>query len=189
MVKREDGKIIIEAPLTDEDCLELKAGDRIFINGVIFTGRDSAHKKLMGLIEEGKDLPFDLKGQIIYYVGPTPPKPGQVIGSAGPTTSGRMDAYTAPLHDRGLKATIGKGQRSEEVKDSLKKNKAIYIASIGGTAALAAKTIKKVEVIAYEELGTEAIRRMEVEMYPAIVANDCHGGDLFEEGVAKYKSV
>jgi len=177
----------ITAPLTDEIIADLKAGDRVFITGVIYTGRDSAHKKLIGLIEEGKDLPFDLKGNILYYVGPTPAMPGQVIGSAGPTTSGRMDAYTPALLDKGLKGMIGKGQRNQEVKDSIKKNKAVYFAAVGGTAALAAKCIKKVEVIAYEELGTEAIRRMEVENFPVIVANDPQGGDLFSEGVEKYK--
>lgn len=178
----------ITAPLTDADVCSLKAGDKVLISGVIFTARDSAHKRLMELIEKGEELPIDLKGQILYYVGPTPPKPGQVIGSAGPTTSGRMDAFTPALLELGLKATVGKGQRSEEVLSAMRKNKAVYMAAVGGAAALIARSIKKAEVVAYEDLGPEAIRRLEVEDFPAIVVNDCQGGDLFKEGVKKYKS-
>ncbi len=179
--------IKITPPFTDEVVENLKVGDRVSITGVIYTARDSAHKRLIELLEKGEELPFDIKGQVIYYVGPTPARPGEVIGSAGPTTSGRMDAYTPQLLDLGLKCVVGKGQRNEEVLDSLKKNKAVYMAAVGGAAALVAKSIKKAEVIAYDDLGPEAIRRLEVEDFPAIVVNDCHGGDLFKEGVEKYK--
>lgn len=182
------GPIRITPPLTDADVLGLKVGDKVLITGVIYTARDAAHKRLIDLIEKGEALPFDLKGQFIYYVGPTPPRPGEVIGSAGPTTSGRMDAYTPTLLSLGLKGAIGKGQRSEEVIDALKEHKAVYLAAVGGAAALIRKSIKKAEVIAYEDLGPEAIRKLTVEDFPAIVANDCHGGDLFKEGVKKYKS-
>ncbi|MCK4738765.1 MAG: Fe-S-containing hydro-lyase [Deltaproteobacteria bacterium] len=178
----------ITPPLTDADVKNLKIGDKVLITGTLFTARDAAHKRLIDLLDKGEELPFELKGQLIYYVGPTPPKPGQVIGSAGPTTSGRMDAYTPRLLDLGLKGLIGKGQRSAEVKDSIKKNKAVYMAAVGGAAALIAQSIKKAEIIAYEDLGPEAIRKLTVEDFPAIVVNDCHGGDLFEEGVRKYKA-
>ncbi len=179
--------IRLTPPLSDEDTAGLKAGDRVLISGVLYTARDSAHKRLIELLDSGKELPFDIKGQLIYYVGPTPPKPGQVIGSAGPTTSGRMDIFAPRLFDLGLKGTIGKGQRSPEVIDSLEKNNAVYLAAVGGAAALIAKSIKKAEVIAYEDLGPEAIRRLEVEDFPAIVVNDAHGGDLFKAGVEKYR--
>lgn len=179
--------IRLTAPLTEEDTGRLRAGDKVLITGVMYTARDAAHKRLLELVDAGKELPFDLKGQIIYYVGPTPPKPGQVIGSAGPTTSGRMDAYTPQLLDLGLKACVGKGARSPEVRKSLEKNKAVYMAAVGGAAALIARSIKKAEIIAYEDLGPEAIRRLEVVDFPAIVVNDSVGGDLFAEGVKKYK--
>ena len=179
--------IRLTAPLTEEATAGLKAGDRVLISGVLYTARDSAHKRLIELLDSGKELPFDIKGQLIYYVGPTPPKPGQVIGSAGPTTSGRMDIFAPRLFDLGLKATIGKGQRSPEVIESLQKNNAVYLAAVGGAAALIAKSIKKAEIIAYEDLGPEAIRRLEVEDFPAIVVNDAHGGDLFKAGVEKYR--
>lgn len=177
----------ITAPLTDADTANLKAGDKVLITGVLYTARDAAHKRLMELLDRGEKLPFDVKGQIIYYVGPTPPKPGQVIGSAGPTTSGRMDAYTARLLDLGLKGMVGKGARNKEVLESIKKNRAVYMAAVGGAAALIARSIKKAEVIAYEDLGPEAIRRLEVVDFPAIVVNDSEGGDLFKEGVEKYR--
>lgn len=181
--------IRLAAPLTDADVEGLKAGDKVLITGVMYTARDAAHKRLLELLDRGEDLPFDPKGQIIYYVGPTPARPGSAIGSAGPTTSGRMDAFTPRLLELGIKATVGKGIRSPEVKESLKKNKAVYLAGVGGAAALIARSIKKAEVIAYEDLGPEAIRRLEVEDFPAIVVNDCHGGDLFAEGVKKYRKV
>lgn len=181
--------IRITTPLTDADVEALHAGDRVLITGTIYTARDSAHKRLLALIEKGEELPFDLKGQFIYYVGPTPAKPGKVIGSAGPTTSGRMDAFAPKLFDLGLKGTIGKGQRSQEVLDSLKKNKALYMAAVGGAAALIARSIKDAEVIAYEDLGPEAIRKLEVVDFPVIVVNDCHGNDLFKAGVETYRKV
>jgi fumarate hydratase subunit beta len=179
--------IRITAPLSDADIDGLKAGDNVLITGVIYTARDAAHKRLIALLDKGEKLPFDLKGQIIYYVGPTPAKPGQVIGSAGPTTSGRMDAYTPRLLELGLKATLGKGQRSKEVLDAMKKHKAVYMAAVGGAAALISKRIKKAEIIAYEDLGAEAVRRLEVVDFPAIVVNDSMGGDLFTQGTQKYR--
>lgn len=179
--------IKITPPLTDADAAKLKAGDKVLITGVLYTARDAAHKRLVELLDKGGKLPFDIKGQLIYYVGPTPPKPGQIIGSAGPTTSGRMDAYTPRLLELGLKGTIGKGQRSQEVVEAMKKHKAVYFAAVGGAAALIAKSIKKAEVIAYEDLGPEAIRRLEVKDFPAIVVNDVNGNDLFKIGVEKYR--
>ena len=179
--------IKITPPLTDADIEKLKAGDKVLISGVLYTARDAAHKRLIELLDKGEKLPFDIKGQLIYYVGPTPEKPGQVIGSAGPTTSGRMDAYTPRLLELGLKGTIGKGQRSQEVIGAMKKYKAVYLAAVGGAAALIAKTIKKAEIIAYEDLGPEAIRRLEVVDFPAIVVNDVYGDDLFMIGVERYK--
>lgn len=179
--------IKITSPLTDADVMKLRAGDKCLISGVIYTARDAAHKRLVELLDMGKPLPLELSGQIIYYVGPTPAKPGQVIGSAGPTTSGRMDAYTARLLALGLKGMIGKGARSKDVLDAMKKHKAVYFAAVGGAAALIARTIKKAEIIAYEDLGPEAIRRLEVVDFPAIVVNDAIGGDLFQQGVEKYR--
>ncbi len=179
--------IKITPPLTDADVEKLKAGDKVLITGVLYTARDAAHKRLIELLDKGEKLPFDIKGQLIYYVGPTPEKPGQVIGSAGPTTSGRMDSYTPRLLELGLKGTIGKGQRSAEVVEAMKRHKALYLAAVGGAAALIAKTIKKAEIIAYEDLGPEAIRRLEVIDFPAIVVNDIYGNDLCKIGVEKYK--
>ncbi len=183
----EQKQIKITPPLSDADVEALNAGDKVLITGVLYTARDSAHKKFIELLDAGKELPFDPKGQLIYYVGPTPTKPGEIIGSAGPTTSGRMDAFTPRILETGLKGTIGKGQRSPEVLESMKEHKAIYLAAVGGAAALIAQSIKKVEIIAYEELGTEAVRRLEVVDFPAIVVNDSKGNDLFADGVAKYK--
>ena len=179
--------IRLKPPLSDEVVERLKIGDRIFINGVIYTGRDAAHKRLFDLLQEGKDLPFDIKGQIIYYVGPTPAKPGQVFGSAGPTTSYRMDAYSPPLIEKGLKGMIGKGMRSDVVKEAMKKHKAVYLAATGGAGALLGKRVKKAQVVAYEDLGPEAIRRLEVEDLPVIVINDIYGNDLYIEGEKKYR--
>ena len=180
--------IDLKTPLENATIEKLKAGDKVRISGVLYTGRDAAHKRLIEMIESGKDLPFDVKGQLLYYVGPTPAKPGQVIGSAGPTTSYRMDTYAPTLIKMGLKGTIGKGSRSKEVIEAMKKHKAVYFAAVGGAAALIAKTIKKVEIIAFDDLGTEAIRKMEVENFPAIVVNDTKGGDLYNIGREKYKT-
>ncbi|WP_456471129.1 Fe-S-containing hydro-lyase [Caminibacter sp.] len=172
----------LKTPLTDEDVEKLKAGDIVYLTGTVYTARDAAHKRLVDLINENKELPFDLKGAVIYYVGPTPPKPGEVIGSAGPTTSYRMDPYAPILIEKGLKGMIGKGKRNEAVKEACKKHKAVYFGAVGGAAALIAKAIKKAEVIAYPELGPEAIRRLEVEDFPVVVVNDVYGNDLYEMG-------
>ena len=180
--------IRIKTPLSDNDVEKLRAGDRVLITGVIYTGRDAAHKRLFDLLRDGKDLPFDIRGQIIYYVGPTPSKPGHVFGSAGPTTSYRMDAYSPTLIEKGLKGMIGKGMRSDAVKEAMKKFKAIYFAATGGAGALLAKRVKKAEVVAYEDLGPEAIRRLEVEDLPVIVINDVRGNDLYIEGEKRYRT-
>jgi len=172
----------LKTPLSDEDVEKLKAGDIVYLTGTLYTARDAAHKRLVDLIKEGKELPFDLKGAVIYYVGPTPPKPGEVIGSAGPTTSYRMDPYAPILIEHGLKGMIGKGKRNQAVREACVKHKAVYFGAVGGAAALIAKAIKKAEVIAYPELGPEAIRRIEVEDFPVVVVNDTYGNDLYEEG-------
>jgi fumarate hydratase subunit beta len=176
----------ITSPMSEDVIKGLKAGDQVLISGVVYVGRDAAHKRLVEALDRGDKLPFEVKGQTIYYMGPSPTKPGKVIGSAGPTTSGRMDAYTPRMLEAGLKAMIGKGLRSPEVKEAIKKHRAVYLASTGGAAALIAKSIIKSQVIAYEELGPEAILRLEVKDFPAVVINDCHGGDLYQEGKAKY---
>ena len=168
----------IKSPFDEATLKNLKAGDQVFITGIIYVGRDAAHKRIVEALDQGKPLPFDIKGQTIYYMGPTPAKPGQAIGSAGPTTSGRMDAYSPRLMAEGLKGMIGKGFRSQAVKDAINKYGAIYLAAVGGAGALISKSIKKSEVVAYEELGAEAIRCIEVENFPAIVINDIYGGDL-----------
>ena len=179
--------IRLKPPLGDEDVSRLKIGDRVLITGVIYTGRDAAHKRLVDLLKEGKTLPIDVRGQIIYFAGPSPAKPGQVIGSVGPTTSYRMDAYSPALIEKGLKGMIGKGMRSEAVKEAMKKYKAVYFAATGGAGALLAKRVKKAEVVAYEDLGPEAIHRLEVEDFPAIVVNDTAGNDLYVEGERRYR--
>jgi fumarate hydratase subunit beta len=179
--------IKLTPPLTDEVIVKLKAGDRVSISGVIYTARDMAHKYLVEGHKKGEKLPFDLVGQILYYTGPTPAPPDKVIGSAGPTTSYRMDKYTPYLLELGLKGMIGKGPRGQEVKDAIQKHRAVYFAAIGGAGALISKTIKKAEVIAYPELGTEAVMRLEVEAFPAVVVNDVQGADLYRIGVEQYK--
>ena len=168
----------INLPLTDDVIKELKAGDSVLISGAMITGRDAAHKRLYELIEKGEELHVNIKGEVIYYVGPAPAKPGHAVGPAGPTSSYRMDKYTPALLDRGLKGMIGKGARNREVIDSMVKNNVVYFAAIGGAAALISKSIKKVEVLAYEDLGTEAIYRFEVEDFPAIVAIDAQGNSV-----------
>ena len=179
--------INITTPLSEEIVSSLKSGDQVSISGILYTARDAAHKRLIDLMDQGKDLPFDIKGQIIYYVGPSPAKQGAIIGSAGPTTSYRMDPYAPRLMEAGMKGMIGKGGRSQSVIDAMVKHKSIYFAAIGGAAALIARSIKKVEIIAYEDLGPEAIRKMEVENLQAIVINDVHGNDAYKEGMKKYK--
>jgi fumarate hydratase subunit beta len=173
-------------PLSDEDVEALRAGDRVRITGVIYTARDAAHGRLAPLIERGAPLPIDVKGQIIYYTGPSPARPGDVVGSIGPTTASRMDSYTPALLRLGLKGTIGKGDRGPAVKDALRQYKAVYFGAIGGAGAVLSRHVKTLEVVAWEDLGTEAIRRLEVTGFPAIVINDCWGGDLYETGRQAY---
>ncbi|MDQ7096509.1 Fe-S-containing hydro-lyase [Desulfosporosinus sp. PR] len=179
----------IETPLTQEKLRKLKAGDSVLISGVIYTGRDAAHKKMTEALAQGADLPFPLKDQVIYFVGPTPAKEGQVIGSAGPTTSGRMDAYSPALIAQGLTGMIGKGLRSVEVVEAMKKHGAVYFGAIGGAGAIISKCIVSAEVIAYPELGPEAVRRLVVKDFPAIVVIDCYGSNLYEIGKAQYRSL
>jgi len=177
----------IQTPLTGQVVEGLEAGDRVLISGIIYTGRDAAHKGLAEMMERGEKLPVDLKGQIIYYVGPCPAKSGRVIGSAGPTTSGRMDSYTPLLLDKGLKGMIGKGLRNKEVTESIIKNKAVYFAAIGGAGALLAESIKEAEVVAFDDLGPEAVYRLKVEDFPVTVVIDSRGNDLYKTGRGKYK--
>jgi len=176
----------IRAPLTDSDVKKLQAGDTVLVSGVIYTARDSAHKRLVERLAKGETLPVDLAGQIIYYVGPAPAKPGQAIGSAGPTTSGRMDPYTPALLEYGVKAVIGKGSRSPEVRKAFQDFQGVYLAATGGAGALLAKKILAAEIVAYPELGPEAIRRLTVEDFPVTVINDIYGKDLYEEGRKNY---
>ncbi|MCK9526212.1 MAG: Fe-S-containing hydro-lyase [Limnochordia bacterium] len=178
--------IHVTSPLNDAKTL--RAGEEVAISGVIYTARDAAHQRLVKLIAEGKPLPFDPQGAIIYYVGPTPPKPGHPIGSAGPTTSVRMDSLTIPLLQQGVKGMIGKGGRGAAVIEGMKEHGAVYFAAIGGAAAFIAQSIKEVEVVAYPDLGAEAVHRMVVENFPAIVAIDSLGNNIYEQGVAKYRN-
>jgi fumarate hydratase subunit beta len=177
----------LQVPLSEEAVKDLKIGDKVSLTGVVYSARDAAHKRLVELIEKGEDLPFDLPGQVVYFVGPTPARPGQAVGSAGPTTSSRMDPYSPVLIEKGLKGMIGKGPRSEGVKEAMKKHGAVYFAAVGGAGALISRSIKKAEVIAYPELGAEAVRRMEVEGFPAIVAIDARGNDLYIQGKETYQ--
>ncbi len=177
----------IQLPITDKDIKALKAGDSVLLSGTIITGRDAAHKRFFELIEQKKPLPVEVKGEIIYYVGPAPAKPGYAVGPAGPTSSYRMDKYAPALLDLGLKGMIGKGARSKEVIDAIIRNKAVYFAAIGGAAALIAKSIKSEELLCYEDLGTEAVRRYTVEDFPCIVAVDCFGNNVYESEPPKYR--
>ena len=177
----------LTTPLSNEDVEQLKAGDIVNLTGFLYTARDAAHKKIVDLMEAGKELPFDLKGAVIYFVGPTPPKPNEPIGSAGPTTSYRMDSYSPTLIKNGLKGMIGKGKRNQEVKDACVEDKAIYFGATGGAGALLGKKIKSSEVIAYPELGPEAIRKIEVENFPVTVINDTFGADLYQQGREQYE--
>ncbi len=180
--------IALSTPLTDPVIDRLNIGDHVRFTGVIYTARDAAHKRLIELVKKGEPLPFDLRGQVIYYVGPTPPRPGAVIGSAGPTTSMRLDPYTDAMLELGLKGIIGKGGRGPAVRESIARHHAVYLIAVGGTGALLNRHIKKAEVVAFEDLGTEAIRRLEVEDFPAIVVNDCRGNDLLEAGKKQYRT-
>lgn len=178
----------LTTPLRKEAIEELHAGDSVLLSGVIYTARDKAHKILTETLAAGKPLPVELQDQLIYYVGPAPAKPGQPIGSCGPTTSSRMDSYAPVLiRQAGLKGMLGKGPRSQEVIDAMRENTAVYLAAIGGTGVAISHAVKKAEVVAYEELGTCAIRRLEVEDLPCIVAIDCFGGNLYEQGIAQYR--
>jgi fumarate hydratase subunit beta len=176
----------LTTPLTEDVIEQLHAGDKVSINGVIYVGRDAAHKRLVAALDAGEPLPFEPQGQIIYYMGPAPAKPGDPIGSAGPTTSYRMDPYAPRMMEVGLKGMIGKGNRSTAVREAMRQQKAVYLTAIGGAGALIAKSIKAAEVIAYEDLGAEALRRLEVEDFPAIVVNDIYGGDAYEDGMQQY---
>jgi len=176
----------LNTPLTDSVVEQLHAGDKVSITGTIYVGRDAAHKRLVAALDAGEPLPFDPQGQIIYYMGPSPAKPGDPIGSAGPTTSYRMDPYASRLMAVGLKGMIGKGNRSAPVREAMRQHKAVYLGAIGGAGALIAKSIKSAAVIAYDDLGAEALRRLEVEEFPAIVVNDIYGGDAYEDGLRQY---
>jgi fumarate hydratase subunit beta len=179
-------EIRLTTPLSTQDVEKLSIGDKVLLSGVLYTGRDAAHKRLFDLIADGKELPIDIQGQVIYYVGPTPAKPGKPIGSAGPTTSYRMDSFAPKLIELGLKGMIGKGNRSQAVIDAMKQYKAVYFGATGGAGALIAKKIKKAEIVAYPDLGPEAIRRLEVEDFPVTVVNDTKGNDLYVEGIKRY---
>lgn len=177
----------LQLPLPPEDVGMLRAGDTVYLTGTMLTGRDAAHKRLIQLLNEGKPLPIDVRGQAIYYVGPAPAAPGRAVGSAGPTTSYRMDAYTPQLLALGLNCMIGKGRRSDQVRAAMQQYGAVYLGAVGGAAALIARSIEQAEVIAYPDLGTEAIHRFTVRDFPAIVLMDAHGGNLYESGPAAYR--
>ena len=181
--------IKLTTPITEKTARSLRAGDVVLITGTIYTGRDAAHKRLCELLAKGESLPIDVKNSVIYYVGPTPAKPGRAIGSAGPTSSYRMDPYAEPLLQQGLRVMVGKGSRGKEFKELLKKYGGVYLSAIGGAAASISETIKKCEVVTYEDLGAEAIHRLEVEDFYAIVTYDSQGNDLFEQGIEKYKKI
>jgi len=178
--------IRLTTPLKDADLKDLKIGDKVLLSGEIYAARDAAHKRLVELIRKNKPLPFDPKGAVIYYTGPTPARPGQIIGSCGPTTSSRMDAYMADILSAGIKATIGKGGRSPEVRELQKKHRAVYFSAVGGTGAILSENVTKVELVAWEALGAEALRRLTVKDFPVIVANDLAGNDLFLEARTRW---
>jgi fumarate hydratase subunit beta len=177
----------LTTPLSEEDVTPLRAGDRVTISGIVYTARDAAHRRLIELMDAGKDLPIPIEGQVIYYVGPSPAPPGRVIGAAGPTTSYRMDPFAPRLLERGLKAMIGKGKRGKEVIEAMVRYKGVYLAAVGGAGALMAKAVTAARVVAYDELGPEAIRELTVENLPLVVVNDTLGNDLYQEGQEKYR--
>ena len=183
----EQSPVAVNAPLTDTDVMSLKAGMKVLLTGFVYTARDAAHKKIFDLIQKNEKLPFELKGQVIYYTGPTPTRPGEVIGAAGPTTSYRMDRFAPALLEHGLKGMIGKGERCSDVVDAMKKHKGVYFVAVGGAAALLRKKIESCEIIAYPELGTEAVRKLFVRDFPLLVGQDCFGGNLYKEGVERYR--
>ena len=184
-----DTEVRVTMPLTDEDVAQLKIGDHVRITGTIYTARDAAHDRLLQTLEAGGEMPIDLRGQLIYYTGPTPARPGRPIGAMGPTTAMRMDPFTPRLLQAGLKATMGKGNRGPEVREALKQHRAVFFAAVGGAGAMLSQFIKKVEVIAYEDLGTESLKRVEVEDFPAVVMDDCEGRDLLDEGRKQWRSL
>lgn len=184
--KEKDMERHITVPVVKEEIQDLRAGDYVYLTGVIYTARDAAHKRMDEALSEGKELPLDIKNQMIYYMGPSPAREGRPIGSAGPTTASRMDKYAPRLLDLGLGGMIGKGKRSQAVRDAIVRNKAVYFAAVGGAGALLSKCIKKADVIAYDDLGTEAIRRLEIEDLPAIVVIDSEGNNLYETAVKEY---
>ena len=177
----------ITVPLSAEDAKSLKSGDYVYLSGVIYTARDAAHKRMYEALQAGEPLPFDIKGNTIYYMGPSPAREGRPIGSAGPTTASRMDKYTPTLLDLGLRGMIGKGKRTKEVADAVVRNGAVYFAAVGGAGALLSQRIKKAEVIAYEDLGTEAIRRLKIENFPVVVVIDSEGNNLYETAIEQYR--
>lgn len=179
----------IQTPITKEVSLTLSAGDYVYISGIIYTARDAAHKRMNEALLEGRPLPIHLENQAIYYMGPSPAREGRPIGSAGPTTASRMDKYTPKLLDLGLTAMIGKGKRSQEVLDAIRRNKSVYMAAVGGAGALLSKCIKSSEVVAYEDIGTEAIRKLEVVNFPVIVVADCKGNNLYETAIKEYQKL
>lgn len=179
----------IQVPLLEQDIEELKAGDYVYLTGTIYTARDAAHKRMYDSMKKGESLPIDLKGNVLYYLGPSPAREGQVIGSAGPTTSSRMDKYTPDMLDAGLKGMVGKGKRSPEVIESMKRNHAVYFAAVGGAGALLSKCIKEAEVVAYDDLGTEAIRKLYIENLPVIVVIDKDGNNLYETASKKWQKI
>jgi len=186
-IVKENGAIKAYPPFTEEDVAQLRAGDHVKFYGTIYTARDAAHRRMIQALDAGESLPMDIKGQVIYYVGPSPARPGRVIGSAGPTTSMRLDPFTPRLLEEGLKVIIGKGGRGSVVKQALQDNKAVYLLAIGGAGALLSQTIKRMDVIAYEDLGTESIKKLEVDGFPAIVCCDMYGGDLLLAGKEQYR--
>jgi len=177
----------LSLPLRDADIESLRTGDYVYLSGPVLSARDAAHKRMVEALARGEQLPVDISGQVIYYVGPTPAKPGAVIGSAGPTTAERMDGFTIPLLEAGLRGAIGKGGRTPPIREAFRKHRAVYFLAVGGAGALLARQIKAVEIVAYEDLGTEAVRRLQLEDFPAVVCNDIHGGDLLEQGKAKWR--
>jgi fumarate hydratase subunit beta len=182
-------EVRVTMPLTDEDVRQLKIGDHVRISGTIYTARDAAHNRLIQTLDAGGELPFDVRGQLIYYTGPTPPRPGRPIGAIGPTTAMRMDPFTPRLLEAGLKATMGKGNRGPEVREALKQTTAVFFAAVGGAGAMLSQFVRKVEVIAYEDLGTESLKRVEVEDFPAVVMDDCEGRDLLDEGRKQWRNL
>ena len=179
----------INVPFDADIVKELKAGDYVYLTGTIYTARDAAHKRMYEALQKGEELPFDIEGNVIYYMGPSPAREGRPIGSAGPTTASRMDKYTPALLDLGMRGMIGKGRRTEAVRESMMKNQAVYFAAVGGAGALLSKSILQAEVIAYEDLGTEAIRKLEIKDFPVIVVMDCEGNNLYDMAIEQYKEI